>query len=128
MAVNAIRRGLWAGTRQLGLELRVGIRALGVEARGRGGMRGSISNSASNGGRVVQGGENGVNQGVKNGGGNVENGNGAGKRAGKLHGRAFYESIGSPRFVLAPMVDQSEFVRLAFPFFSSFASPEQGVG
>lgn len=29
----------------------------------------------------------------------------------KLHGRAFYESIGSPRFVLAPMVDQSEFVR-----------------
>lgn len=28
----------------------------------------------------------------------------------KLHGRAFYESIGSPRFVLAPMVDQSEFV------------------
>ncbi|KAI1781478.1 FMN-linked oxidoreductase [Hypoxylon cercidicola] len=27
----------------------------------------------------------------------------------KLHGRAFYESIGSPRFVLAPMVDQSEF-------------------
>jgi hypothetical protein len=29
----------------------------------------------------------------------------------KLHGRAFYESIGSPKFVLAPMVDQSEFVR-----------------
>lgn len=28
----------------------------------------------------------------------------------KLHGRAFYESIGSPTFVLAPMVDQSEFV------------------
>ncbi len=27
----------------------------------------------------------------------------------KLHGRAFYESIGSPRHVLAPMVDQSEF-------------------
>ncbi|PHH93266.1 hypothetical protein CDD83_8777 [Cordyceps sp. RAO-2017] len=27
----------------------------------------------------------------------------------KLHGRAFYESIGSPRFVVAPMVDQSEF-------------------
>ncbi|KAG9248269.1 hypothetical protein BJ878DRAFT_488877 [Calycina marina] len=26
-----------------------------------------------------------------------------------LHGRAFYESIGSPKFVLAPMVDQSEF-------------------
>lgn len=28
----------------------------------------------------------------------------------KLHGRAFYESIGSPKYVLAPMVDQSEFV------------------
>jgi hypothetical protein len=35
----------------------------------------------------------------------------------KLHGRAFYESIGSPKFVLAPMVDQSEFVRPNFlPF------------
>lgn len=30
-------------------------------------------------------------------------------RSVKLHGRAFYESIGSPKFVLAPMVDQSEF-------------------
>lgn len=28
----------------------------------------------------------------------------------KLHGRAFYESIGSPKFIVAPMVDQSEFV------------------
>lgn len=28
----------------------------------------------------------------------------------KPHGRAFYESIGSPKFILAPMVDQSEFV------------------
>lgn len=28
---------------------------------------------------------------------------------GKLHGRAFYESIGSPKYVVAPMVDQSEF-------------------
>ncbi|KAI1126688.1 hypothetical protein F5Y10DRAFT_244373 [Nemania abortiva] len=27
----------------------------------------------------------------------------------KLHGRAFYESLGSPKFVVAPMVDQSEF-------------------
>ena len=32
----------------------------------------------------------------------------------KLHGRAFYESIGSPKMVLAPMVEQSEFVRLLF--------------
>ncbi|KAF2266487.1 Dus-domain-containing protein [Lojkania enalia] len=31
-----------------------------------------------------------------------------GRRA-KLHGRAFYESIGSPKVVLAPMVEQSEF-------------------
>jgi hypothetical protein len=30
----------------------------------------------------------------------------------KLHGRAFYESIGSPKLVLAPMVEQSEFVGL----------------
>ncbi|KAK8143390.1 hypothetical protein G3M48_007301 [Beauveria asiatica] len=28
----------------------------------------------------------------------------------KLHGRAFYESIGSPKFIVAPMVNQSEFV------------------
>ncbi|KAI9166693.1 tRNA-dihydrouridine synthase [Paramyrothecium foliicola] len=32
-----------------------------------------------------------------------------GPTAAKLHGRAFYESIGSPKFVVAPMVDQSEF-------------------
>lgn len=31
----------------------------------------------------------------------------------KLHGRAFYESIGSPKYVVAPMVDQSEFVSLS---------------
>ncbi len=31
-------------------------------------------------------------------------------RPAKLHGRQFYESIGSPKIVLAPMVDQSEFV------------------
>lgn len=30
----------------------------------------------------------------------------------KLHGRAFYESIGSPKLILAPMVEQSEFVCL----------------
>jgi tRNA-dihydrouridine synthase 1 len=33
----------------------------------------------------------------------------------KLHGRAFYESIGSPKLVLAPMVEQSEFVGLFNP-------------
>ncbi len=31
-------------------------------------------------------------------------------RPAKLHGRAFYESIGSPKLILAPMVDRSEFV------------------
>ena len=34
----------------------------------------------------------------------------------KLEGRAFYESLGSPRLILAPMVDQSEFVRCFLPF------------
>jgi hypothetical protein len=28
----------------------------------------------------------------------------------KLEGRAFYESLGSPKLILAPMVDRSEFV------------------
>lgn len=35
----------------------------------------------------------------------------------KLAGRAFYESLGSPRYILAPMVDQSEFVCLPFVIF-----------
>ena len=34
----------------------------------------------------------------------------------KLTGRAFYESIGSPTMILAPMVDQSEFVRFSFEY------------
>ncbi|XXG96687.1 hypothetical protein Hte_002977 [Hypoxylon texense] len=43
----------------------------------------------------------------------------------KLHGRAFYESIGSPKFVLAPMVDQSEF---AWRMLSrSFLSPAENA-
>lgn len=32
------------------------------------------------------------------------------KRGKKLLGREFYKSIGSPKMVLAPMVDRSEFV------------------
>jgi tRNA-dihydrouridine synthase 1 len=38
----------------------------------------------------------------------------------KLYGRAFYESIGSPKLVLAPMVEQSEFVRFSTLILSSF--------
>jgi tRNA-dihydrouridine synthase 1 len=47
---------------------------------------------------------------LRNGGG--DNGVEGGNKRRKLHGRAFYESIGSPKLVLAPMVEQSEFVRL----------------
>jgi tRNA-dihydrouridine synthase 1 len=36
--------------------------------------------------------------------------NGAGPVKEKLFGRKFYESIGSPKYVIAPMVDQSELV------------------
>lgn len=32
----------------------------------------------------------------------------------KLHGREFYESIGSPKMIIAPMVDRSEFVRVSY--------------
>jgi hypothetical protein len=39
----------------------------------------------------------------------------------KLHGRAFYESIGSPKLVLAPMVEQSEFVGFLNPRRSPFS-------
>lgn len=36
---------------------------------------------------------------------------GQGTARNKLHGRDFYKSIGSPKMILAPMVEQSEFVR-----------------
>ncbi|KAF8857576.1 FMN-linked oxidoreductase [Acephala macrosclerotiorum] len=43
----------------------------------------------------------------------------------KLHGRTFYESIGSPKFVLAPMVDQSEFAwRMLTRSFMPPSSPQ----
>jgi tRNA-dihydrouridine synthase 1 len=38
----------------------------------------------------------------------------------KLHGRAFYESIGSPKHIIAPMVDQSEFVSCRAPVANPF--------
>lgn len=55
----------------------------------------------------------------------VEEGKGMGEKTGKkkkLHGRAFYESIGSPKYVVAPMVDQSEFVRPLYPYLPRLAS------
>jgi tRNA-dihydrouridine synthase 1 len=63
-----------------------------------------------------------VNNGIGSAG--VHNGDGPRKRV-KLHGRAFYESIGSPKLVLAPMVEQSEFVRLhlSIPFLLIFFYP-----
>lgn len=36
-------------------------------------------------------------------------------RPSKLHGREFYESLGRPKIVLAPMVDQSEYVSSSVP-------------
>lgn len=33
----------------------------------------------------------------------------------KLHGRAFYERLGSPKLILAPMVDRSDFVSTSLP-------------
>lgn len=38
----------------------------------------------------------------------IVSGNVSGRK--KLTGRKFYESIGSPKLILAPMVDRSEFV------------------
>lgn len=38
-----------------------------------------------------------------------------GEAKAKIRGRAFYESIGSPKYVVAPMVDQSEFVSSLYP-------------
>ncbi|TVY34274.1 tRNA-dihydrouridine(16/17) synthase [NAD(P)(+)] [Lachnellula subtilissima] len=51
--------------------------------------------------------------------------NGVSASVRKLHGRGFYESIGSPKFILAPMVDQSEFAwRMLTRSFMPTSSPE----
>ncbi|KAI0542274.1 dihydrouridine synthase-domain-containing protein [Xylaria digitata] len=43
----------------------------------------------------------------------------------KLHGRAFYESLGRPKFVVAPMVDQSEFAWRMLT--RSFLTPQENA-
>ncbi|KAI0412287.1 dihydrouridine synthase-domain-containing protein [Xylaria grammica] len=43
----------------------------------------------------------------------------------RLHGRAFYESLGSPKFVVAPMVDQSEFAWRMLT--RSFLTPQENA-
>lgn len=41
----------------------------------------------------------------------------------KLQGRQFYESIGSPKYIVAPMVDRSEFVsNYSLHFFCAVAN------
>ena len=46
----------------------------------------------------------------------------------KLHGRAFYESMGSPKMIVAPMVDRSEFVSTrSFPSRTPYLTDATGV-
>ncbi|KAL2871817.1 tRNA-dihydrouridine synthase family protein [Aspergillus lucknowensis] len=54
--------------------------------------------------------------------------NGAGQiapKTKKLHGREFYKSIGSPKYIIAPMVDRSEFAWRMLT--RSFTSPEDST-
>ncbi|KAJ5038445.1 uncharacterized protein L3040_007305 [Drepanopeziza brunnea f. sp. 'multigermtubi'] len=71
------------------------------------GSGGGVSCNGNGSGSGPGGGEE--EEEMRRGGGLGEAQAGEKKKTKKLHGRAFYESIGSPKFVLAPMVDQSEF-------------------
>jgi tRNA-dihydrouridine synthase 1 len=42
----------------------------------------------------------------------------------KLFGREFYRSIGNPKYIVAPMVDRSEFVRLIVTPFKNSSHAE----
>lgn len=108
--IGRLSRRLWAGTRPFSL--------LGAMVFEQARVAGARMVNMAAGGKGLEGlvGDNKAINGHANGDGN---GSGNGEKK-KLHGRAFYQSIGSPKFVLAPMVDQSEFVRVHCSMVSYF--------